>query len=308
MAECAQCVAATAEFSLLHIHVTMVCANCSLQVLSVRHRGGGKLPIPLSALPRSITSLAAKKVLLYHERPCTNRTLRASRGQQQQQLVLPLETPLVDCHALTSPGFGKVVSAGIISAAPSAVDLAQLAATADSTMQGVYQRSSNSSIAGQATEDGTASEAAGSISGQGYGAVLPHLDSLFIKNCLVSSHTLQQLLLGVRVAAGLQAAAGGSSAPAGATGDVCSGSCQLVRLAVTGDNAAHGEASEGWPNWPWLAVVQQLTNLQVRLCAYKVGAPHLGTAGAGRTWALLVLGSWQAFSMADLPLPNCLTT
>jgi hypothetical protein len=103
-----------------------------------------------------------------------------------------------------------------------------------------------------------AGDAGGAVCGNsnssGSVALLLNLRSLFMKNCLIGGETLQLLL-------GLQS--GGSASCSSSGGGV--GPSQLVRLSVTGDQAAHGEVSEAWPEW--VAAIKQLTSLQVRLLA-----------------------------------------
>jgi hypothetical protein len=228
-----------------------------LKVLCLRHRGAGKLPLPVSALLRSLTTLALKKVLLYHQQDSSSggaASAQVSHQQQHQQLLLDVDDPevsepdhVVGCHALTSPCFRKAVARGLSRPpSPDAEDASSSQpAAASSAVPG-----STSHPAARAAADAASD---GSSSSSRSLAVLPGLKSLFLKNCLVGGETMQ-LLLGLP--SGLA-----SSSSSGSSSRV--GPSQLVCLSVTGDQAAHGEMAEAWPEW--VAAVKQLTGLQVRL-------------------------------------------
>uniref|UniRef100_A0A383WMA3 Uncharacterized protein n=1 Tax=Tetradesmus obliquus TaxID=3088 RepID=A0A383WMA3_TETOB len=220
-----------------------------LKVLCVRHRGGGKLPLPLSALPASLTTLALKKVLLYHQHGSSSSMAAAQHPQQQQQLSLTFDDTeaqepehVVGCHALTSPGFRRAVARGL-SRPPSP--------TEDDTNSNSQPAAASSAAGSTSHTAAAAGDAANSSSSCGGSLpLLPRLQSLFLKNCLVGGETLQLLL-------GLQ---GGSSSSSSSSNGGARPS-QLLRLSVTGDQAAHGEVAEAWPEW--VAAVGQLTGLQV---------------------------------------------
>lgn len=236
--------------------VSMLCVChllLCLQVLCVRHRGGGKLPLPLSALPASLTTLALKKVLLYHQLGSSSSSMAPAQHPQQQQLSLAFDDTeaqepehVVGCHALTSPGFRRAVARGL-SRPPSP--------TEDDTNSNIQPAAASSAAGSTSHATAAAGDAASSSCGSGL-ALLPRLQSLFLKNCLVGGETLQLLL-------GLQ---GGSPPTSSSSSNGSAGGArpsQLLRLSVTGDQAAHGEVAEAWPEW--VAAVGQLTGLQVRL-------------------------------------------
>jgi hypothetical protein len=238
-----------------------------VQVLCLRHRGAGKLPIPVSALPSSLTTLALKKVLLHRQHSICAGTSSSSSSssisisavpgytpqqqqQQQQQLVVQLDVSelqaeheqqqhSVGCHAITSPGFRRAAAYGLSSRPPSPTE-------------GVVGcNSKQTALTGSSAANAAVTKHPAASSSSSSSAVLLNLKSLFMKNCLVGGETLQLLL-------GLSAAAASSSS----SGSSSSGCSQLVRLSVTGDQAGHGEVAEAWPEW--VAAIGQLTGLQVR--------------------------------------------
>lgn len=129
----------------------------------------------------------------------------------------------VHCHAITSPGFKRAAATGKISTVPSTADLAALSA--------------------ELGDDRTSQ-----TSGSSEQVLLPKLESLLLKNCLVATEAIHSLL-GVP-AAGIHE--GGSDALGG---------CHLTKLSITGDNSSHTEVVEGWSTW--LQVIGHLRRLQV---------------------------------------------
>lgn len=218
------------------------------------HRGGGKLPLPLSALPPSLTTLAVKKVLLHQplRQPAAGRSDGSSGGGGwQQQGAEAAAAPLggaddePGCHALASPGFRRIGSSGCFT-------------------PGELRSLSASPVCSEPS-----CEAAAAGSGA-TSCALPQLRRLFLKNCLVAASTLPALLGVGGVQPAVEAAAGASSCSCGGAWGVAGGGRQLEQLSVAGDSATLGEVGDTWS--AWLAAVWQLQSLQVRGAACCVAA------------------------------------
>lgn len=202
-----------------HAHSTL---HTPTQALSLRHRGAGKLLVPVSALPPSLTILALKKVMLFGDssgdgrdgddgsnsssggdastggcstRPCTPEPQQHQRGTQQHLDVAGGVGELADAdlsemsHAITSPGFNRAALTGSISTP----DLQQ------TLLLQQQQGSMAEGVADQPSAGGGAGSSCCCCIGSSAGAsqrppLLPHLRRLYLKLCFVPAAAMDALL------------------------------------------------------------------------------------------------------------------
>lgn len=248
--------------------IHQIMTNCSLsfgQVLTLRHRGQGKLPIPLQALPHGLLTLAVKKAVLYDEQSaaapaCSTRLAGAPKDLQIA------DTPCITCHAITSPGFKQAIAAGALDMAPFEGSQPKGSnSIEDQTDPVSADFPSSTSAAGlEAKEQQHATCRGYKQSGACSTCMLPYLQSLLLKNCLVSTDAVGPLLSIIM----LSPAQASSCIDADVTVNH-----QLTRLSITGDNSSHLEPVDGWA--AWLEALQQLKGLQVSSMMPAVLSTHL---------------------------------
>jgi hypothetical protein len=275
----------------------------ALQVLSVRHRGGGKLLLPVTALPHGLTVLALKKVMIYCNSSSSGSSSCAAaieilQQQQQHDGQGGGDVGVEDgsesegaaacdlSHALTSPGFTRAALTNSISSP----DLTTLAA--------------RSIPAGDSAAAAAAASAGGSGASGGANGVrvcstppvlLPNLRRLYLKLCLVPAAALTAMLglppptsssSSIQPSGqqrqqgpagpprtGCFTRGGGDSGSSSRSSSSCSGRAvcfvrpPLEVLSVTGDGAARGEACEAWARW--LDALKHLQALQVGVRSMK---------------------------------------
>jgi hypothetical protein len=254
------------------------------QVLSLRHRGAGKLLLPVTALPASLTVLALKKVMLYssssssrhskapegtssahisdvsdHSPPLTPGNTNISRQSQQQQQQQQ--------QGHVGVGLQLDSSAGVESAAE--VDSSELSHAITSpgftraALTGSISSADLPAFAAAAAAAAGKSAATDSAAEDFVHAppkvLLPKLRRLHLKLCFVPSSALTALL-GVPVNATQHQEIDANSSRGGVRP-------ALEVLSVTGDGVLRGEASEAWTRW--LQALGHLRALQVCACGFS---------------------------------------
>lgn len=227
-----------------------------MQTLCLRHRGSGKLPVAVAALPASLKMLAFKKLMLYGNRlytlDCTdcaeNGVLLPAEMQQSAPLGTQgadaavghdaLELHDVECHAITSPDFQQRAATGMLSRAASAADALSVSML-DSRSTGVLVGSTKSEFEARSGHNCVALPSPN--------AQLPNLSSLHLRNCLISDGAARHLF--------------GATAECSRADVGCqTATHHLTCLAVTGDSGSE-ELASGLSTW--LTQLSSLQGLQV---------------------------------------------